>query len=345
MLVLAGSMEAKISQTYPVPPPAGSYNRQGTGVATDPTGSGQVYQYRWPCCGAAPLPSDFFQLQLPGHTDFISRVVANPLGDALRQPIVIDARPGAGGALGTEIAARSAPDGYTLFMGNNSTHGSNPAIYPKLPYDAVKDFAPVTFVASVPYLLAVNPKIPAKTVQEFIALVKANPGKMNYASAGNGSTHHFCGELLKSRTGIDIVHVPYKGSGPGVAAAIAGDVAMMFGNIADIGAQVQSGRLRALAVTSAARANHAARCARPAMLPALPWKKRTTGASAASPRGATSYAASARPSGRTTRTTRPSTSENAKSPASAPGDCCGKKSRLLQAARRKSGSTISQPTR
>jgi len=193
--------------------------------------------------------------QAPGSaTDFISRVVANPLGDALRQPIVIDARPGAGGALGTEIAARSAPDGYTLFMGNNSTHGSNPAIYPKLPYDAVKDFAPVTFVASVPYLLAVNPKIPAKTVQEFIALVKANPGKMNYASAGNGSTHHFCGELLKSRTGIDIVHVPYKGSGPGVAAAIAGDVAMMFGNIADIGAQVQSGRLRALAVTSAARA-------------------------------------------------------------------------------------------
>jgi tripartite-type tricarboxylate transporter receptor subunit TctC len=193
--------------------------------------------------------------QAPGSaTDFISRVVGNKLSESLGQPIVIDARPGAGGALGTEIAARSAPDGYTLFMGNNSTHGSNPAVYAKLPYDAVKDFAPVCFVASVPYVLAVNPKVPAKTVREFIALAKANPGKMNYASAGNGSTHHFSGELFKSRTGIDIVHIPYKGSGPGVAALLAGDVSMMFANVADIGTQVQSGRLRALAVTAPRRA-------------------------------------------------------------------------------------------
>src|SRR5215467_3186686 len=147
--------------------------------------------------------------QAPGSaTDVISRVVGNRLPESLGQPIVIEARPGAGGALGTEAAARSAPDGYTLFMGNNSTHGSNPAIYAKLPYDAVKDFAPITFVASVPYVLAVNPKVPAKTVQEFVALVKSSPGKLNYASAGNGSTHHFCGELFKSRTGIEIVHVP-----------------------------------------------------------------------------------------------------------------------------------------
>ncbi len=136
--------------------------------------------------------------QAPGSaTDVISRVVGNQLSVSLGQPIVIDARPGAGGVLGTEVAARSAPDGYTLFMANNSTHGSNPAVYAKLPYDAVKDFAPISFVASVPYVLVVDPALPVKTVQEFIALAKSRPGKMNYASAGNGSTHHFCGELLK----------------------------------------------------------------------------------------------------------------------------------------------------
>ena len=176
--------------------------------------------------------------QAPGSaTDVISRVVGNRLAEALGQPIVIDARPGAGGVLGTEIAARSAPDGYTLFMANNSTHGSNPAVYAKLPYDAIKDFAPISFVASVPYVLVVDPKLPVKTVQEFIALVKSNPGKMNYASAGNGSTHHFCGELLKSMTGIDIQHIPYKGSGPAIGGLVAGEVSMMFSNVADIGSR------------------------------------------------------------------------------------------------------------
>jgi tripartite-type tricarboxylate transporter receptor subunit TctC len=194
--------------------------------------------------------------QAPGSaTDVISRVVGNPLSQSLGQPIVIDARPGAGGVLGTEVAARSAPDGYTLFMANNSTHGSNPAVYAKLPYDAVKDFAPVSFVASVPYVLVVDPKLPVKTVQEFIALVKASPGKMNYASAGNGSTHHFCGELLKSMTGIDIQHIPYKGSGPGIAALLGGEVSMMFSNVADIGSQIKAGKVRPLAVTASRRAS------------------------------------------------------------------------------------------
>jgi tripartite-type tricarboxylate transporter receptor subunit TctC len=194
--------------------------------------------------------------QAPGSaTDVISRVVGNPLAESLGQPIVIDARPGAGGVLGTEVAARSAPDGYTLFMANNSTHGSNPAVYAKLPYDAVKDFAPVSFVASVPYVLVVDPKLPVKTVQEFIALVKASPGKMNYASAGNGSTHHFCGELLKSMTGIDIQHIPYKGSGPGIAALLGGEVSMMFSNVADIGSQIKAGKVRPLAVTASRRAS------------------------------------------------------------------------------------------
>ena len=194
--------------------------------------------------------------QAPGSaTDVISRVVGNQLSVSLEQPIVIDARPGAGGALGTEVAARSAPDGYTLFMANNSTHGSNPAVYAKLPYDAIKDFAPISFVASVPYVLVVDPSLPVKSVQEFIALVKSRPGKMNYASAGNGSTHHFCGELLKSMTGIDIQHIPYKGSGPGIAGLLGGEVSMMFANVADIGSQVKGGKVKALAVTTPRRSS------------------------------------------------------------------------------------------
>jgi tripartite-type tricarboxylate transporter receptor subunit TctC len=194
--------------------------------------------------------------QAPGSaTDVISRVVGNQLSVSLGQPIVIDARPGAGGVLGTEVAARSAPDGYTLVMANNSTHGSNPAVYAKLPYDAVNDFAPISFVASVPYVLVVDPALPVKTVQEFIALAKSRPGKMNYASAGNGSTHHFCGELLKAMTGIDILHIPYKGSGPGIAGLLGGEVSMMFSNVADIGAQIRAGKVKALAVTVPRRAS------------------------------------------------------------------------------------------
>jgi tripartite-type tricarboxylate transporter receptor subunit TctC len=193
--------------------------------------------------------------QAPGSaTDVISRVVGNRLSDALGQPIVVEARPGAGGVIGTEAAARSAPDGYTLFMANNSTHGSNPAVYPKLPYDAVKDFAPISFVASVPYVLVVDPSLPVKSVQEFIAFAKASPGKLNYASAGNGSTHQFCAELLKSTAGIDVTHIPYKGSPPGVAAVLAGEVSMMFANLTDVGAQIKSGRVKALAVTTLKRA-------------------------------------------------------------------------------------------
>src|SRR4051812_47503938 len=182
--------------------------------------------------------------QAPGSaTDVISRVVGNRLSEALGQPVVIEARPGAGGLVGTEAAAKSAPDGYTLFMANNSTHGSNPAVYPKLPYDAVNDFAPISFVASVPYVLVVDPSLPVKNVQELIALAKSQPGKMNYASAGNGSTHQFCAELLKSMTGIDIQHVPYKGSVPGIMGLLGGEVSIMFANVADIGAQIKAGKV------------------------------------------------------------------------------------------------------
>ncbi|MFL5521678.1 MAG: Bug family tripartite tricarboxylate transporter substrate binding protein [Gemmatimonadales bacterium] len=188
--------------------------------------------------------------QAPGSaTDVISRVVGNRLSEALGQPIVVEARPGAGGVVGTDAAAKSAPDGYTLFMANNSTHGSNPALYAKLPYDAVNDFAPITLVSTVPYVLVVDPALPVKNVQELIALAKSKPGKMNYASAGNGSTHQFCAELLKSMAGLDIVHVPYKGSPPGIAGVLAGEVQMMFANLTDVGSQLKSGRLRPLGVT------------------------------------------------------------------------------------------------
>jgi tripartite-type tricarboxylate transporter receptor subunit TctC len=193
--------------------------------------------------------------QAPGSaTDVISRVVGNRLSEALGQPIVVEARPGAGGALGTAEAARSAPDGYTLFMANNSTHGSNPAVYAKLPYDAVNDFAPISFVASVPYVLVVEPSLPVNSVQELIAFAKSRPGKINYASAGNGSTHQFCAELLKSTAGLDLVHIPYKGSPPGIAAVLAGEVSLMFANLTDVGSQIKSGRVKPLAVTTLKRA-------------------------------------------------------------------------------------------
>jgi len=192
--------------------------------------------------------------QAPGSaTDVISRVVGNRLQELLGQPVVIEARPGAGGALGTAEAARSAADGYTLFMANNSTHGSNPAVYAKLPYDPINDFAPISFVASVPYVLAVEPSLPAASVQELIALAKSRPGKMNYASAGNGSTHQFCAELLKSTAGLDMVHIPYKGSPPGLAALLAGEVSLMFVNLTDVGAQIRGGKVKPLAVTTLKR--------------------------------------------------------------------------------------------
>jgi tripartite-type tricarboxylate transporter receptor subunit TctC len=194
--------------------------------------------------------------QAPGSaTDVISRVVGNRLQESLGQPVVIEARPGAGGAVGTEAAARSAPDGYTLFMANNSTHGSNPALYPKLPYDAVNDFAPITLVAAVPYVLVVDPSLAVKSVQDLIALAKSKPGKMNYASAGNGSTHQFCGELLKSMSGIDVLHIPYKGSPPAIAGLLGGEVSLMFANLTDIGSQIRSGKVKALAVTVTKRAS------------------------------------------------------------------------------------------
>lgn len=189
--------------------------------------------------------------QAPGSaTDVVSRVIGNKLGESLGQPLVVDARPGAGGTLGTELAAHAAPDGYTLFMANNSTHGSNPALYAKLPYDAVRDFAPIIFVAATPYVLTVHPSLPVTTVKQLIALAKSKPGQINYASAGNGSTHHLSGELLKTMAGIDIVHIPYKGTTPAITALLSGEVSIMFATVTGIQPHIKSGKARALAVTT-----------------------------------------------------------------------------------------------
>lgn len=189
--------------------------------------------------------------QAPGSaTDVTARTLANKLQESLGQPLVIDARPGAGGMLGTDLAAKAPPDGYHLFMGNNSTHGANPALYAKLPYDAVKDFAPIVLVTVTPYVLSVHPSLPVTSLKQMIALAKSRPGQLNYASAGNGSTHHLSGELLKTRTGIDLVHVPYKGTGPGITALLSGEVSLMFNTVSGIQGHVKSGRLRAIAVTT-----------------------------------------------------------------------------------------------
>jgi tripartite-type tricarboxylate transporter receptor subunit TctC len=194
--------------------------------------------------------------QAPGSaTDVVSRIIANKLQETLGQPIVIDARPGAGGTLGTEIAAKAPADGYTLFMANNSTHGSNPALYAKLPYDAVKDFSPIVFAAATPYVLSVHPSLPVANVKQLVALAKSKPGQLNYASAGNGSTHQLSGELLKTMTGIDMVHVPYKGTTPAIAALLSGEVSVMFATVTGIQPQIKAGKAIGLAVTTAKRSN------------------------------------------------------------------------------------------
>jgi tripartite-type tricarboxylate transporter receptor subunit TctC len=194
--------------------------------------------------------------QAPGaQSEIFARLLGQKLSESLGQPVVNDPRPGAGGAIGAEVAARAAPDGYTLLFGTNSTHGSNPALYAKLPYDAVKDFAPVALTVGMPYVLSVHPSLPVTSLKQLIALAKSKPGQLNYASAGNGSTHHLSGELFKSMARINIVHVPYKGGPPATAATAGGEVSMLFNTVGSVHPSVKSGRLRALGVTTTARSN------------------------------------------------------------------------------------------
>ena len=183
-----------------------------------------------------------------GSTDIIARLVGQKLGERLGQQVIIDNRGGAGGTIGTEIAARSAPDGYTLTMGTTSTHVIAPAAYAKLRYDPVKDFAPITLVASTPYLLVLNPSVKAANLKEFIALAKSQPGKLNYASAGVGSTTQLAMEMLKSAAGIDVVHVAYNGNGPAGTAVLSGQVQALFGSMPAVLPQAKAGKVRPIAV-------------------------------------------------------------------------------------------------
>ena len=206
----------------------------------------------------ADYPTKPIRLVVPfppgGATDLIARAVAQKLGETWGQSVVVDNRPGAGGNIGTELVARSAPDGYTLEMGTVGTHAINASLYAKLPYDHVKDFAPVILVAGVPNVLVVNPAVPVSSVQELIAYAKANPGKLNFASSGSGTSIHLSGELFKVMTGVQITHIPYKGSAPALQDLLGGQVQMMFDNLPPSLPQIKAGRLRALAVTSATRA-------------------------------------------------------------------------------------------
>lgn len=186
-----------------------------------------------------------------GGTDVIARIVQPRLSDALGQTIVIENRGGAGGAVGTEAAAKAAPDGYT-FLFTLSSHTINPLLY-KLSYDVERDFAPVTLIVSVPQLVAANPASPLKSMQDVVALAKAYPGKLHYASVGAGTPSHIAGELLKLKAGIDIVHVPYRGGGPAVADTLGGQVWLLFVTMPAAIGQVRAGKLRALAVTTQKR--------------------------------------------------------------------------------------------
>ena len=187
-----------------------------------------------------------------GSSDVIARLLGQKLADALGQPFVVDNRPGAGSMIGTDLAARSAPDGYTIIL-SDMPHAINPSIHAKVPYDPVNDFSPITLVGVAPMLLFVNPAMPARTLKDFIAQAKDQPGRIAIGSGGIGATTHLLAELLQVRAGIQLTHVPYKGAGPAIADVVAGQIPATFTSMATAAPHVQAGRLRALAVTSARR--------------------------------------------------------------------------------------------
>jgi tripartite-type tricarboxylate transporter receptor subunit TctC len=188
-----------------------------------------------------------------GSTDILARLIAQKLTEAWGQQMIIDNRPGAGGNVGVELVARSAPDGYTLVMGHIGTFGVNPSLYTKLPYDPIRDFQPITQVAMVPNILVVNPSLPVKSVKDLIALAQAKPGALNHGSAGNGSGGHLVSEYFKLSAKVDIVHIPYRGTAPAMTDVMAGQTSMMFSGVPAALTQVKAGKLRGLAVATAKR--------------------------------------------------------------------------------------------
>jgi len=197
-------------------------------------------------------PAKPIRLMVPfppgGSTDIVARIVAQKLGAQLGQSVVIENRGGAGGTLGTAVVAKAAPDGYLLTVGSTSTHVVAPSVYQKLEYDPVKDFAPIGLMAVSPYLLVVNPGVQARSLKELVALLQSQPGKMNYASAGVGSTTHLAMEMLKGASRTYALHIPYNGNGPAGTAVVAGQVEILFGSLPALLPHVKSGRVRALAV-------------------------------------------------------------------------------------------------
>src|SRR5712692_8831791 len=214
---------------------------------------------------AQEYPSKPVRLIVPfapgGGNDIVARAIAQQLSASLGRQFVVDNRAGAGGMLGADLAAKSPPDGYTLFLGGVGSHAVNPNLHARLPYDPVKDFAPITLIASAPSVLVVHPSLPARTLAEFTALAKASPGRINYASNGNGSSAQLAAVLYESMAGVQMVHIPYKGLAPALVDLLAGEVQAMFSSVVAIVPNIKAGRLRALAVTGKRRA---------ALLPEVP---------------------------------------------------------------------------
>jgi tripartite-type tricarboxylate transporter receptor subunit TctC len=188
-----------------------------------------------------------------GPSDVLARILGQRLNDVLHQPFIVENRPGSGGNIAAEAVARAAPDGYTLLMGNNSILATNAALYKKINYDAEKDFTPITLIGTQANILVVNPQVPANSMTELIALAKASPGQLNFASSGFGAAAHLAGELFKTEAKINIVHVPYKGAAPALQDVIAGHVQMMFATAASVIGLIKQGKVRALAVTTPRR--------------------------------------------------------------------------------------------
>ena len=212
-----------------------------------------------------PYPAKPIRFVVPfpagGPLDLVARSIGQELSRSWGQPVIVDNRPGAGGNIGADLVAKAPPDGYTILMGAVSTHAINVTLYSKLPYDPINDFAPITLVTSVPNVLVLHPSVPAHNVTELIALAKAKPGQLNFASGSTGSAGHLAGELFKTMAGVDMVHIPYKGAAPAVVDLLAGHVSLMFDNLSSALPNIRAGRVRAIAVTTLKRSP---------LLPALP---------------------------------------------------------------------------
>ncbi|HUJ00201.1 MAG TPA: tripartite tricarboxylate transporter substrate binding protein [Usitatibacter sp.] len=208
---------------------------------------------------AQPYPSKPIHFVVPypagGPLDTVARLLGQKVSESVKQTVIVENKPGAGGNIGADFVAKSAPDGYTILMGAVATHAINPTLYSHIPYDPVKDFAPVTEVAWTPNVLVVNPSLPVTSVKEFIAYAKAHPNQLNFGSGSTGSAGHLAGELFKSMAGVQMVHVPYKGAAPAMQDLIGGQIQLMFDNLASSLGQIRAGRVRALAVTTLKRSS------------------------------------------------------------------------------------------